>query len=261
MPRRLRSDRPCLALGASLLLSATAAFAPLTGPQARAQAQAAAESSRSAPALSVEQARAAANRVLQALQKGDANARYAQFAPEMQAITSPSMIAATMRTQPKILSYDLLSVQSGVNGSTVEADLRTSAGNRVVFMVLDGNGRISRYYIDRIDDNTSKVAEQFVQAVSSGNFITAQSFLSPDVQAEITPQALQEKWLGLQRVTGAFVKVGRVVEAERSADGHLVLVNVQFNRLSDNLFIVLNNDNQITGIDFPETTEASTNIR
>jgi 3-keto-L-gulonate-6-phosphate decarboxylase len=82
-----------------------------------------------------------------------------------------------MRTQPKVLSYELLSVRSGMSGSTVEAELTTKAGKRVVFMVLNSSGKIDRYYIDRADDASSQVALQFVQAISTGNFITAQSFL------------------------------------------------------------------------------------
>jgi hypothetical protein len=162
------------------------------------------------------------------------------------------MIAATMRSQPKVLSYELLSVRSGTNNSTVEAELKTKAGSRVVFMVLGRDGRIERYYFDRTDDATSSVALQFVQAISTGNFITAQSFLNPSVQRELTPASLQSKWFDLQRETGSFVKVGRAVEAESTPETRLVLVNVQFNRLSDNLYVILNSENQITGVDFPE---------
>ena len=186
------------------------------------------------------------------MKNGDAKARFAQFSPELQAVTSPSMIAATMRTQPKVLSYELLSVRSGMSGSTVEAELTTKAGKRVVFMVLNSSGKIARYYVDRADDAASQVALQFVQAVSTGNFITAQSFLSPGAQEELTPAVLQSKWLELQRETGTFVKVGRAVEAETTPDTRLVLVNVQFNRLTDNLYVILNGENQITGVDFPE---------
>jgi len=214
-----------------------------------------------AAGLSVEQARAAATRILETLQRGDARGRYAQFAPEMQAITSPSMIAATMRSQPPILGFELLSVRSGVSTSTVEAELRTKLGNRVVFLVLDQQGKIRRYYIDRADDRTSEVARRFVQALSTGNFITAQSFLSPEFQVEITPAVLQSRWLELQRLTGAFVRVGRAVEAERTKDSQLVLVNLVFNRLSDNVFVVLNNVNQITDFDFPELEALPSPIR
>jgi len=41
------------------------------------------------------------------------------------------------------------------------------------------------------------------------------------------------------------------VEAEQTKDGKLVLVNTEFNRLTDTLFVILNNKNQIIGVDFP----------
>jgi hypothetical protein len=246
-----------------LMLAALLAAAPCAEslPAAWAQDARSSQATTTAPALSVEQARAAAQRILAALQSGDAKARYAQFSPEMQAITSPAMIAATMRTQPRVLSYELLSVRSGISNSIVEAELRTQAGNRVVFMVLNREGRIERYYIDRSDDNDSLVALQFVKAVSTGHFITAHSFLAPDLQKEITPASLQAKWLELQRETGQFVRVGRAVEAERNDDTRLVLVNVQFNRLSDNLFVIFNASNQIVGLDFPEILTGPASVR
>jgi len=94
-----------LAVAASGMLHSTAAMAQTSGGAAQV-----------APvtSLSVDQARAAALRILKAVQSGDANARYAQFSPERQAITSPALIAATMRTQPKVRSFELLSVRSGM---------------------------------------------------------------------------------------------------------------------------------------------------
>ncbi len=239
----------------AVLLGLAVATTGLSGvalAQGPAKAPAAARASVVQPALSVEQARAAARRVLEAVKSRDANARYAQFSDELKAISSPSMVAATIRSQPRILSYELLSVRSGARSSTVEAELTTTAGKLVVFIVLNHEGKISRYYVDRTDDATSEVALNFVRALSTGNFITAESFLSPDFQKEIPPAALQAKWLQLQRETGSFVRVGRAVEAERTPDARLVLVNVEFNRLTDNLYVILNANNQIVGVDFPE---------
>jgi len=259
MPRRLRPACTSLSLATALLIGAAAQpLLPALSGVALAQGAAAAPA---ASNLSVAEARAAASRILEAVKSGDANARYAQFSDELKAITSPSMVAATIRTQPKVLSYQLLSVRSGIGTSTVEAELTTSAGVRVMFIVLNSKGQIARYYVDRADDPTSKVAEQFVRALSTGNFITAHSFLSPQFQKDITPQALQTKWLNLQRVTGLFQQLGRVVEAESTPDSHLVLVNVQFNRLSDNLFVILNADNQVTGVDFPSEPAAPRTAR
>ena len=243
-----------------LVVSALIGAQPLTPAAAQAQTQQTAPAA-AATGLTVEQARAAATRILETLQRRDARARFAQFSPEMQAITSPSMIAATMRSQPPILGFELLSVRSGLSTSTVEAEINTKLGKRVVFLVLDQQGKIRRYYIDRADDKSGDVARQFAQALSTGNFITAQSYLSPDFQVEITPAVLQSRWQELQKLTGNFVRVGRAVEAERTTDSQLVLVNLVFNRLSDNLFVVLNNFNQITGVDFPELDALASPIR
>ena len=258
MLRAPRFTSKVLLMLAALLAAPNGAATP---PAAQAQDATPTQAATTAPALSVDQARAAARRILAALQSGDAKARYDQFSPEMQAITSPSMIAATMRTQPKVLSYELLSVRSGINNSIVEAELKTQLGNRVVFMVLNRQGRIERYYIDRSDDSNSLVALQFVKAVSTGHFITAHSFLAPDLQKEISPASLQSKWQELQKETGQFVRVGRAVEAERSNESQLVLVNVQFNRLSDNLFVIFNSSNQIVGLDFPEILTGAAPLR
>jgi hypothetical protein len=249
MPRPLRPALAALCLLAAALAGPVAVLLPRP---ATAQAPSASSTAATQTPLSVEQARAAARRVLEAVKSGDANARYAQFSDELKAVSSPSMVAATMRSQPKVLSYELLSVRSGLNSSTVEAEVTTTAGKRVIFIVLNPKGQISRYYVDHTDDPTSQVALNFVKALSTGNYITASSFLSPQFQKDIPPASLQAKWLELQAETGTFVKLGRAVEAESTRDARLVLVNVVFNRLSDNLYVILDTNNQIVGVDFPE---------
>jgi len=62
---------------------------------------------------------------------------------------------------------------------------------------------------------------------------------------------LQKRWQELQRVTGNFQQIRKVTEADKTFDSKLVLVETDFNRLSDSLFIILNNKNQIIGVDFP----------
>ena len=47
------------------------------------------------------------------------------------------------------------------------------------------------------------------------------------------------------------MRINKVVEAGSTSDQHLVLVNTEFNRLSDSLFVILDNNNQIIGVDFP----------
>ena len=203
------------------------------------------------PALSVEAARAAANRILTAVKSRDANLRFSQFSEELKAVSSPSMVAETMRTQPKLLSWTLLSVQGGLRNTTVEASLTTSMGKRDLFIVLNPEGKLAGYHLDVTDEAPSAVAKRFVTALSSGHFISARSFLSLPLQKEISASSLQARWQQLQRQTGEFVRIRKVVVAESGGDQRLVLVNSDFNRLSDSLFVILNANNDIIGVDFP----------
>jgi len=202
--------------------------------------------------LTVEQARAAANRILDAVKGRDPNLRFSQFSEQLKATSSPAMVAESMRTQPELISWTLLSVRGGLRTTTVEASLRTSAGTRDLFMVLNSKGELDGYHLDLTDAKASQVAADFVRALSGGHFITARSFLSLPLQEELTPANLQAKWQQLQRYTGNFVRVRRVIEAEQSPDSQLVLVNTEFNRITDSLFVVLNQNNEIINVDFPQ---------
>ncbi len=202
--------------------------------------------------LSVEAARAAANRILEAVKSRDANRRYATFSDALKAVSSPAMVAETIRSQPQLQSWTLLSVRRGLRSTTVEVSLKTSAGERDLFMVLNSQGQLDGYHVDLTDAKASRVAADFVRALSGGHYISARSFLSLPLQEELTAATLQAKWQQLQRYTGNFVRVNRVIEAERSADSQLVLVNTEFNRITDSLFVILNSSNEIVGVDFPQ---------
>ena len=205
----------------------------------------------SQPALSVDQARAAANEILKAERNRDANARFGQFAPELQQVSSPAMVAATMAKRARLLSWKLLSVQSGLQTTTVEAAVVTSAGRQDLFLMLNPKGQLSGYYIDKTDQAPSKVVAQFMNAISQGQYVSARSFFSPAMQKEVSAASLQAKWQRLQRSTGNFIQVKRLVEAAENPDQRLVLVQTEFNRLTDNLFVILDANNLITGVDFP----------
>jgi hypothetical protein len=209
-------------------------------------------------AVSEARARQAAERILRVVQRRDANARFAQFSPSLQRVTSPSMIEATMKTQPELLSWTITAVQPGFDSSTVEATLRTSKGTRQLLMVIDADGRLAGYHFDASDAPAEAVVRDFVTALSRGHYISASSFLSPRLQEEIPQTALQAKWQRLQRQTGNFVRIRRVSRAENTPEMKLVIVTTEFNRLTDNLFVILDDRNQIIGVDFPTEPNAPT---
>ena len=117
--------------------------------------------------------------------------------------------------------------------------------------MLNPQGKLSGYYIDKTDQAPSKVAAQFVKALSQGQYVSARSFFSPAMQKEVSAASLQAKWQRLQRVTGDAIKVRHLLLADSAPDQRLVIVSMDFQRLTDSLFVVLNDKNEITGVDFP----------
>jgi hypothetical protein len=237
-----------MAAAVAVLASAPAPAQPLPIPAAKPPAPAPVGTS---SALSELRARQAAERILTVVRNRDANARFAQFAPELQRVTSPSMIAATMKTQPQLLSWTITSVQPGYDSSTVEATLRTSRGTRQLLMVINDNGKLAGYHFDATDAPAEAVVRDFVTALARGQFISASSFLSPSMQEEIRQASLQARWQRLQRITGNFDRIVSVSRAENTPEMKLVIVTIRFNRLTDNLFVVLDNRNQIINVNFP----------
>lgn len=214
--------------------------------------KAAAPAARATSAAAVElRARQAAEQILKALREGDAKARYGQFAPNLQRMTSPWLVETHMRRQPKVLSWRITSVIPGLESSTVEATLQTSAGERSLLMVIDENGLLEGYHFNVADQPAEKVVKDFMDALINGRFVLASSFLAPELQEEVSAAGLQRKWQLLQRRTGNFLAVRRVARSESTADMKLILVNTRFTRTTDNLFVILDNQNQIVGVDFP----------
>ena len=226
--------------------------------------QAKTPSGTAAPATSqaeVRQAIATADRILATLRDGDANARYSQFSEELQRISSPSMVAATMRRQPRLISWQITEVRRGLQNTSVEAALRTAAGARQILLIINNDGKLVGYHLERTDQPAAAVAEAFVKAISGGQFISANSYLSPDLARERTPTVLQDRWQGLQRLTGNFVALESSVMAESTPDQKLVLVTTRFNRVTDSLFVILDSDNRIIGIDFPKDVTPKPMVR
>ena len=254
MPRpTLSAGLPALALAVAAVLApqlGQAQATPLQAPLVQAAPVAPSRSQLSA-ALSEERARAAAEQILKALKDGDAEARFAQFAPKLQRMSSPAMVRSHLLNQPRILSWTLGSVVPGLDSSAVEARLVTSAGPRQLLMIIDNEGRLEGYHFDAADGAAETVARQFVQALIEGRYVFASSFLSPKLQEEIPPAALQRKWQALQQRTGTVVKMEKVARAEDTTDMKLVLVLTKFTRLNDNIFVILDRRNAIIGVDFP----------
>lgn len=237
------------------LLTAAAGFAPLPISTAPALAQGVtapkAPAAQPSSALVEERTRAAAERLLLALQARDGARGFGLFAPSLQRMSSPALVQERLNRTPKLLSWTLDAPVPGQDFSTITAKLRTGAGPRSLEMVIDNQGRLEGYHFDTSDQPAETVARQFVEALAKGRYVSAASFLTLEMQAEIPPATLQAKWQRLQRRTGDYVAIRQVFRSESTPDQKLVIVKTAFRRLSDNLFVILDRSNRVVGVDFP----------
>ena len=256
------------AIGVPTIGPAIAGSAPVAGPAVSAPSQpsgrtgaavspsqpvapSAAGSGGMSSAQSQEAARSAATRILAALQSGSGVAVYRLFSPNLQRMTSPALVQQRLRRMPAVKGWSIGDVEPGVDSNTVATQLRTTAGQRNLLLVIDADGLLEGYHLDAADEAAESVARRFVEELSQGRYVAAQSLLSPDLQEEIPAPKLQIKWQHLQRLTGDFVAIRRVVRAESTVDSKLVLVTTSFSRLTDSLFVILDSANRIVGVDFP----------
>ena len=203
-------------------------------------------------ALSDAAARQATERILEAVRQKDGQLRYSQFAMALQKTSSPQMVQRSLDRWPQLESWTIESVRSGLRGNTsVEVVLQFPNGPRNATVVLNPEGKLEAQAVDFADKASVKMARGFIQAVIDGQFVTARSMLALPLQKEISPSALQQKWLELQQVTGNFQKIDDVLEADHGSEGTLVLVETEFTRMTDNIFVILDKNNTITGVDFP----------
>ncbi|QPN59374.1 DUF3887 domain-containing protein [Synechococcus sp. CBW1002] len=195
--------------------------------------------------------RKAAERILLAIQQSDARALYGYLAEPVRRFTTPAAMQERLASLGGVRSTRIESLVLGADDGTVEAELVTPRGTRPLTLILDGEGKILGWELDRSQIPVEDTAVKFIEDLAAGRVLTARSLMSAAMQEEMLPAALQERWQGLQKLTGPFQRVRGSVFAGRDETQQLVLVTTQFGQLTDNLFVILNLQGQVIGVDFP----------
>lgn len=93
-------------------------------------------------------------------------------------------------------------------------------------------------------------AEKFVDLLIAGQYSQARALLYPDLQSQWSPAAIEQIWLELQQTTGPAQKRLSSRSTE-SVGAELVFVEVQFEKTTDKLLVIFNQNQEIVGVDFP----------
>ncbi|NJP20059.1 MAG: DUF3887 domain-containing protein [Hydrococcus sp. CRU_1_1] len=95
-------------------------------------------------------------------------------------------------------------------------------------------------------NNIQQKAEAFVDALSEKHFDKATKDLNRDMKQEWSSINAQQYWQDLQRATGKFEK-----RVKSTVDDNLVLVTIQFDKVTEDLFVIFDGQGNIVGVDFP----------
>ncbi|MFN9734404.1 MAG: DUF3887 domain-containing protein, partial [Microcystis sp.] len=99
----------------------------------------------------------------------------------------------------------------------------------------------------------SEIGDAFVTSLVNKDYGLARGYLHPFLKAEVFPTRVQGAWENLLKRTG-FVRqiLGTQVRKGSDTDGvDLVLVSIQFQKLTDTLILVFDDQKQIVNVDFP----------
>jgi hypothetical protein len=100
-----------------------------------------------------------------------------------------------------------------------------------------------------------QIAERSVAAMAKGDLISARDYFRPALKAEISPQQLGDKWKVLQQGAGRFQRIvgTKLIPAANANELDLVLVTLQFTKVTDDLVIVFDQNKEIVSVDFPQS--------
>ena len=202
--------------------------------------------------LTSSQAQNAANELLTSIQTKNAQGIYELLATPLKSATSVEAISQRLQSAPMIESFRVVSVNPGLDDTTVETVAITNNGTRELplLLVLDDDGQLLAWKWVETMLPIEQTALKFVQDLDAGRWVAARYYLDLDFQKEISPADLKRKWSKLERVLGGVKSIKSALAASSSSEQQLVLVTIEFGNMTDNLFVIFNRQGRIINVDF-----------
>lgn len=202
-----------------------------------------------ATSLTLTQATAASELLLEALQSKDGAAMHGKLAESIRGVVSVDAVQKRLDQNTAITGARVVNVAPGYSDTTVDAVVSTANGEEPLILILDEEGKLMAWkWAGRaIPIETS--ALEFTQDLAEGRWVKARSRLQIDFQKELAPGDLQRKWTKLAKVSGGFVKVKDALVASQGGEQQLVLVSVEFGNATTNLFVIFDENGWIINAD------------
>ena len=202
--------------------------------------------------LTAAQATKAAQQLLDALQAKDAAGLYAGLSTPLRSTSSEAAVQDRLNRGPKLDGYRINSISRGIDDTTVEAVALLNGGKQEapLLLVLDDSGKLVAWKWIGKTLPIEQSAINFVNDLDAERWVAARYYLDLDFQKEIGPQDLKRKWSKLARTLGGVKEIKSALVASQGGDQQLVLVTIEFGKVTDNLFVIFNRDGRIINVDF-----------
>ena len=198
-----------------------------------------------------EVSRGTAPQLLNALQRQDAEGVYQLFGGSLARQASLERVRERLKAAPRVLEGSVRQVVRGLDTGIVDLSLRTERGVDSLRLVVNPEGKLIGYEVGNTTEPVDEIAQEFIQDLGRGRWLAARSHLVLSLQDTFTTSYLAQRWGDLQRRTGPFRSVDSVITAASGGPQQLVLVNASFARGPVTIYVILDERNRITGVDFP----------
>ena len=202
--------------------------------------------------LTAAQANEAARTLLEAIKGKDGATIYNGLSDPLRNSTTTEAVQRRMNRSPRVTSYRISEISRGMDDTTVEAFavVETRKGEVPLLLVLDDSGKLVAWKWVGTTLPIEDTALKFVNDLDAGRWIAARYYLDLDFQKELSPQDLQRKWTKLSRSLGGVQRVKSALVASQGGEQQLVLVTIEFGKVTDNLFVIFNRQGRIINVDF-----------
>lgn len=176
------------------------------------------------------------------------------LAPQLQSEWSTEKIEGVWEdllaeTGPLKRMVDLNALET-INSDLVLATLEFENATRKLIFMFDRDRQIIGVDFPATE-SVEEIATKFVNDLANQDFASARGYLHPYLKEEIFPEQIRDKWQRLLSKTGPFQKIV-TTQIRKGSDVDnidLVLVTVQFAKVTDDLIVVFDRDKKITNVD------------
>ena len=182
----------------------------------------------------------------------------AVLAKKLQKNWTPEQIQALWETEiisqfgpfQKVVSSKVIDI---INADVVKVTTQFAKGSENILITFNKKQEVIAVNWPS-NQSIEKIAEEFVNNIVAKDYARARSNLSPALKTEFFAENIEKSWVNLLKRTGSFQKILDIQHQPggTTAAANVVIVQIQFEKLSDYLFIFFNKDKQIVNVDFPE---------